>query len=477
MNNFITPILRRSSTVTATPQNNVDRSGTFRDMLTGVLDDIKSRQAQNVHAEPAILVGEITLETPTVSELLIQHEELSSSTWDIIYSEKNQSKQYTKIRPGTRIYFHREENTLSWSGSGRDPSSSKEAAVLTYPPAITPSVHKNSSEHRVKNDMLHTAGSNDTAVAGMSKVDRAGVQAGVFSGDVPSVSLGRIDDTNTTVSHLLQKHSRFREQTWKILGSSTNKNKPFNRIAKGTEIFLQPDNMEINWGPAVNTTPLSYPFASEVSGKSSLNSGVREPTDRPATDLSEAVKRYLGTPYDEINCYELLVKGLGHMNIPYRGRDGLFSKLTRMALDRGMAPNAFLNGEGVVKAAGSLVLSKSYADLANWRGDAEALIREIEPLLDNGQILSFSTENRGHTGIVSNQNRQWTFINSGRLDNSVSPNRVRRGVGEEVLHEEILNWFKLAHSKNETLSVTLGRVERDKTSTAYNMTESASKQT
>ena len=56
-----------------------------------------------------------------------------------------------------------------------------------------------------------------------------------------------------------------------------------------------------------------------------------------------------------MNCYELLVKGLRQMDIPYSGKNGLFGKLTRMAVDQGMAPNAFLNGEGIVKAAGSLV--------------------------------------------------------------------------------------------------------------------------
>jgi hypothetical protein len=177
-----------------------------------------------------------------------------------------------------------------------------------------------------------------------------------------------------------------------------------------------------------------------------------------------------------MNCYELLVKGLHQMDIPYSGKDGLFSKLTSMALDKGKAPNAYLNGEGIVKAAGSLVLSKNYAGITNWKNEAATLIREIEPLLDNGQILSFSTEKRGHTGIVSKKNNQWTFINSGRLDNSVNINSLHRGVGEEILNEEISNWFKLAHANKETLSVTLGQLKQGKIRTASNISESFSKQ-
>ena len=167
-------------------------------------------------------------------------------------------------------------------------------------------------------------------------------------------------------------------------------------------------------------------------------------------------------------------EGLQHMDIPYGGKDGLYTKLTHMAVDKGMAPNAYLNGEGIVKAAGSIVLSKNYSGSANWREEAATLISEIEQLLDNGQILSFSTEKRGHTGIVSKQNNQWTFINSGRLDHSVDANSISRGVGEENLYEEIRNWFKLAHAKGENLSVTLGQLEQGKIRTAFNLSESLS---
>ena len=295
------------------------------------------------------------------------------------------------------------------------------------------------------------------------------------SGDKQHITLGRIDSTNTTVSHLLKSHPQFREHTWNLLSSSVNKDKPYHRIAHGTEIYLNDQSGEITWNGAEKTASVSHRAVPSVPKELAANSTASEYAGPAATDLSKAVQRYLGTSYDKINCYELLVKGLRNMDIPYKGRDGLYTKLTNMALDKGMAPNAYLNGEGIVKAAGSLVLSKNYPDMVNWRGEAATLIKEIEPLLDNGQILSFSTEKRGHTGIVSQQNDQWTFINSGRLDNSVDLNSVRRGVGEEILHKEILNWFKLAHAKRETLSVTLGRLDQGKIRTAFNMPETLSK--
>lgn len=323
------------------PPANPKQQGLFDDLLTRYTNQHKPQNSAAQSTEPGLLIGEITHETPTVSELLMQHKELRSSTWDIIYSEQNKSKDYTKIQPGTRIYYSREEGTLSWNS---------------------------------------------------------------------------------------------------------------------------PENASLKPTLSASVIPIPPPDSSAPE-----NSG------RPATNLSEAVQRYLGTSYDEINCYELLVKGLRQMDIPYSGKDGLYSKLTRMAIEKGKAPNAYLNGEGIVKAAGSLVMSSNYPEIANWRDEAATLIREIEPLLDNGQILSFSTEKRGHTGVVSQQDNQWTFINSGRLDNPVVSNSVRRGVGEEILREEIRNWFKLAHAKKETLSVTLGQLEQGKIHTAFNMPATFSK--
>lgn len=42
------------------------------------------------------------------------------------------------------------------------------------------------------------------------------------------------------------------------------------------------------------------------------------------------------------------------------------------------------------------------------------------------------------------------------LDNSLTNDSPRKGVGEENLQQEIRNWFKLASTNGESLSVTLG---------------------
>jgi hypothetical protein len=455
MDNVITPTLSRLATVKTIKPAETNDSGSFKELLTAYTDEPMPQQTQAPSVGTLILVGEITVEKPTISELLIQHKELSPSTWNIINSEQNQNRDYTKIQPGTPIYYNRETAALTWSDSRSD----------SLPSGIT--------RDSIQSDR---SGDSNTAIARKPDKDSSAVKQPFVSDEGQSIQIGRIDNSNPTVSHLLKNHPQLRAQTWNLLANSINKDKPFHRIAKGTEIHLNVENMEITWKEADNYKTISHLAKNVVPEEVNLSATIPDHFGRPATDLSEAVQKYLGTSYDEMNCYELLVKGLHQMDIPYTGKDGLFSKLTSMALDKGKAPNAYLNGEGIVKAAGSLVLSKNYADITNWKNEAATLIREIEPLLDNGQILSFSTEKRGHTGIVSKKNNQWTFINSGRLDNSVNRNSLHRGVGEEILNEEISNWFKLAHAKKETLSVTLGQLKQGRIRTASNISESFSKQ-
>ncbi|MCJ7603604.1 MAG: hypothetical protein MUO63_19150, partial [Desulfobulbaceae bacterium] len=79
---------------------------------------------------------------------------------------------------------------------------------------------------------------------------------------------------------------------------------------------------------------------------------------------------------------------------------------------------------------------------------------------------SFSTPTRGHTGIISQHNQMWTFINSGYMDNQVEKTGRSKGVGEEVLAKEIKNWCKVAAKTGESLVITLGRLQEEKLRTA-----------
>jgi hypothetical protein len=445
MDTIINPIFSQPKAISADAVSKKKLTVSFSDLITKYTDDTKSQQISNTNAGDPILVGEITPQNPTVSELLRQHKDLRESTWDILGTAQNKNLDFTNIKAGTRIYYDATNGDLTWSDGKNNSSRSNHTTPLPeLPPYQLYQVKELTQEEPPKTAQL---------------------------------PLGKISKTFPTISHLLKNHPELREQTWNLIANKVNEGKPFHAIPSGTEIFLNNDTMEITWNNSVATVATDRPNLSVQLEPAVLATSVAPSHTAPATDLSEAVQQYLGTPYEKINCYELIVKGLGQMNIPYSGKDGLYKELTKMATDRGMASNAYLNGEGIVKAAGTLVLEKKYSGQGNWKDEADSLISAVEPLLDNGQILSFSTRKRGHTGIVSRQNDQWTFINSGKLDHSVTMDNVDKGVGEEVLQEEIRNWYKLAHANNKSLSVTLGQLEHEKIRTTLNMPQSVPKRT
>jgi hypothetical protein len=390
-------------------------------------------------------LGVIDEQTPTVSHLLMANPSLKEDTWNILSTAVNKEKDFSNLPVGTAVRIDPLSHEISWQS--------------TKPAATTAATRVEDVQAPVS-----------TVAATLPAADLA---PAVLTQEGQPILLGRIDSGNPTVSHLLHQHPEFGQKTWAVLANDLNRNKPFAEIRSGTEIYLQPGSNEIVWGnsaegsAAATRTIAASPMAAQSSANTTGNASSHG--SAPAADLTEAVQPFLGTPYKEINCYELLVKGLERMHIPYAGKDGLFTKLTRMAHEKGLPANAFLNGEGIVKAAGSLVLSKSYSRPTNWKREAEQLYREMEPLLGKGQILSFSTKSRGHTGIISQQQNQWTFINSGRLDHSLTSKSPANGVGEEVLQKEIGNWFKLANASHESLTVTLGALGQERVVTAFTM--------
>jgi hypothetical protein len=205
----------------------------------------------------------------------------------------------------------------------------------------------------------------------------------------------------------------------------------------------------------------------QVSAKNEVpQTGDPQRLNGPGKSLSErlvgAVEPYIGKPYEEMNCYELLVKGLTNLGIRYRGTGGLGRKLIAMARERGLPMNAYFNGEGLVEASGTPVYSKTLHRVDSPERQASQILKEMEPYLEKGQILSFSIHTRGHTGIISQDKRTWTYINSGEMNNSVNSAGVPKGVGEESLEAEIGYWFKLAQIRGESLRITLGRLNEQK---------------
>ena len=124
--------------------------------------------------------------------------------------------------------------------------------------------------------------------------------------------------------------------------------------------------------------------------------------------------------------------------------------------------NAYFNGEGIIEASGTPVYAKSLLNVRSPEVEADKVLNEMEPHLEKGQILAFSIHTKGHTGIISRTGDSWTYINSGRLDNSLESTKQSEGVGEESLKAELRHWFNLAKTRGESLRITLGRLNEQK---------------
>ena len=285
--------------------------------------------------------------------------------------------------------------------------------------------------------------------------------------------LGVITTENYTVSHLLVKNGKYSANTWNIIHNSLNRNKDFTKIEPGTRVWLDSETMELMWdreksaGPGHRSgdlNPLPASGSHKAQGAAGDNSGFLQmgKTKVLADNLVQAVSREIGKNYEDVDCYELVVKGLSSLGIRYGGRGGLKDALMNKALASNLPPNAYLTGEGLVSACGTNLFRGTYANIK----DPDALAREVYdnlgPRLRHGGILSLSTRTRGHTGVVASRDNQWTYINSGRMDNNIGDRVPSLGVGQEDLLAELRNWFRLAKSRDEALSITLGELSQDK---------------
>ncbi|MFO7885963.1 MAG: hypothetical protein R6U68_14195 [Desulfobacteraceae bacterium] len=287
------------------------------------------------------------------------------------------------------------------------------------------------------------------------------------------VSVGRVTDKLPTVSELIYK-SPLKSQCWDIVFSNVNQGKAFKKIQPGTEIFINSETGELAWGDSaqakgackgIETTP---PSRKNVLNEPGVNTASKE--DRTAESesnplsfpLVSAVSRFIGSDYSEMDCYEMIVGGLKNMGIKYQGRGGLGEHLIRGAVEQGYVYNRFLNGEGLVSQSGSEVFKKTVFPVKHVDKTAKTLMADMDKILEPGQILSFSTRTRGHTGVVSKKQGIWTFINSGQMDNTISGDNGKKGVGEENLEKELENWLKSARNMNQGLKITIGAMDMEK---------------
>jgi hypothetical protein len=372
---------------------------------------------KNTESSSLIEIGRISKETPTVSHILKNHPDYSEKCWDIIYSSENRGKPFTKMREGTVVALKPGSNELVWG-----------------------------SEMHISADKTHPGK--------LSETDNIADEKGVSAQEVV---IGTLSKDKPTVSHLFQANADFDNRFWDIIHAPVNSGKKFNSLTPGTQVVLNPKTMELTFKnpPAARSNTQIAEVKNEE--QNSVTAHIQAET------LVDAVKPYIGTPYNKINCYGLIVRGLQNQGINYKGQGGIREKLVELAELHGLPRNAYFNGEGLVEKAGTKVFSKSMQHVSNSRELTNRIYSEMQPHLREGFILSFSTPTKGHTGIVSRHGDEWTYINSGLIDNNVSSGRVTRRVGEEFLEEELKNWVALAAKKKEPLTVTLGHVGQQRT--------------
>ncbi len=377
-----------------------------------------------------IEVGLISEDTPTVSHILKNNESFKDEYWNIIYSDINKNKQYTNMLPGTKVSIDRQTNELVWSKFTT--TDTNHAIATSQAPPFEKSALLPSTPPPIKNE--------------------------------EQITVGVISKENSTVSHLLENNKNIPGNFWNIIYDPVNQEKPFTALTPGTKVDLNTSTNELifNNGNIKAYTKVqafkapTYPTFETHYSQTNAETSFSE-------KLADSIKPLIGKPYNEIDCYGLVVRGLIKQGVNYQGKGGLRQSLETAAKFKGLPGNAFLTGEGLVKNTGTTLHSKTYLSITNSEKQSDEIFSEIENNLETGLILSFSTPSRGHTGVVAKRDNLWTYINSGLMDNSVNQaTKVSRKVGEEKLQAEIKNWCKLAQNRNEPLTVTIGRLDEEK---------------
>ncbi len=281
------------------------------------------------------------------------------------------------------------------------------------------------------------------------------------SQETPPQLLGTVTQKTPTISQLLYE-SPLKDKCWQIIHDKINSNKAFHQIQPGTEIYYNQDTRELVWGKELSAMLAKAPQGS--AGEELPQTPAVQMNSELPMDLSDSAKQFIGRDYDQMDCYELVVGGLQELGVQYNGKGGLYEHLVSRASQQGLARNHYLNGEGLVSASGKDVFKKTYYRITDPIGTVDEIMADMKPRLEQGQILSFSMKNRGHTGVISQMEDQWTFINSGKMDNNLSGENGKKAVGEENLEAELLNWFKLVNQEKSALQITLGSFDMDRLS-------------
>ncbi|MDP2815407.1 MAG: hypothetical protein Q8O19_01875 [Rectinemataceae bacterium] len=386
-----------------------------------------------------IPLGKIDKTTPSISHLLTGNTAYQHESWEIIFAKVNKNKQFTNIQQGTVISLNPANQELVWAESQSQPRS-----ISGSVPSSLDIVQ--SSSNQCKNQ----AGGNKRQAESLPPTGQ--------------ISLGTLDVDNPTLSHLLKNNAQYGDKTWNIIFSGANRNKPYTSLRPGCQVSINPQTLELSFSQSdASASPRTIALKNELPVQPlplEVNDGQSQ--QQFSEKLAESVKTYLGKPYHDIDCYGLVVKGLTDQGVQYSGSGGLLNHLERMAARHGLPANAYQNGEGLIKFAGNKLFDKSFVRVKDAEGQSAKVMEQLEPLLQEGMLLSFSTPRRGHTGVIAKKDGQWTYVNSGMIDHQINGGKVSKRVGEEKLEDEITNWFRLAKNKRTSLKVSAGMFDTQK---------------
>ncbi|MBF0258545.1 MAG: hypothetical protein HQK62_06855 [Desulfamplus sp.] len=398
-------VLRRD--VVANSSSAFSLEGTNRQIQIDNNPQDINNQSQKVH------LGTISGDTPTVSELLYSTQ-YKKDCWEMLEKDVNSSKHFKRIPAGTDIYLDKKTSEIVWGENGDKKNAIKSGTL--------------------SGNIKDSEGSHLFFRNSKSKI---------FS--KPFRNKDSVGRNYSTPELLIGSYSGHSENSGGI-STYSSPNPGIDGSILSAKIY----------NPTIYNPEQDSYQSSVASNQSSRKS-------EPA--LNDAVREFMGKDYSKMDCYELVVGGLTNMGVKYRGHGGLGRHLIDKAISQGLSRNHYLTGEGLMAATGYSVYNKTVLSVKNPFAQAESVMKEMEKVLKEGQILSFSTRTRGHTGVISKKDGIWTFINSGYMDNNISGKNGIKQVGEEILSKELENWFKLAVSRKDGLKITLGNIDIAKLAT------------
>ncbi len=164
------------------------------------------------------VLGTLSKETTTVSQVLNNNEHTKDLYLQITFSETNKNKPYNSLQPGTKICI--------------DPVTLE----LIFEAPLTDNVRKGAAAEACL----------DKPCTGLSKNERLHQYVASLEPDSNKlIKIGTLGKNQPSISQVLNNDQRFAGYHWGIILADINSDKPFNRLGQGTEVSINPETLEL----------------------------------------------------------------------------------------------------------------------------------------------------------------------------------------------------------------------------------------